>query len=254
MRAVSPRYCDAAGPEQHGLEAARSIRRLRSIGPFRVPGHFSRHPTRGIIDVVVPCRRCTRYLLDCASSILNQSLRDVRVRIMVDASPDDTASVAHRFAGSAPQSSWSRMPRTSATLRPTTRASPARRRLTSSGFAPITSSPQGARAGGLGHVGPSQGGAHLRQLRRLCAGRGAGLRARGESGELADPMRARARARDVPRRQHCGRGRPQSSRQGRQGTRSRAPLMLVGGLRYAAVAENPANLFHLLRCHRREQR
>jgi GT2 family glycosyltransferase len=46
------------------------------------------------VDVIVPCYCYGRFLSECVESILAQSLRDVRVLIIDDASPDDTAQVA----------------------------------------------------------------------------------------------------------------------------------------------------------------
>src|SRR5581483_5079457 len=46
------------------------------------------------VDIIVPCYRYGHYLRECVSSILAQSLRDLRVLIINDASPDDTDKVA----------------------------------------------------------------------------------------------------------------------------------------------------------------
>lgn len=50
------------------------------------------------VDVIVPCYRYGRFLRECVDSILSQSHRDVRVLILDDASPDETAEVARRLA------------------------------------------------------------------------------------------------------------------------------------------------------------
>jgi hypothetical protein len=47
-----------------------------------------------LVDVVVPCYRYGHFLRECVSSVLSQSLRDVRVLIIDDCSPDSTAEVA----------------------------------------------------------------------------------------------------------------------------------------------------------------
>ena len=46
------------------------------------------------IDVIVPCYNYAHYLRECVESVLGQSHSDVRVLIIDDASPDDTANVA----------------------------------------------------------------------------------------------------------------------------------------------------------------
>jgi hypothetical protein len=46
------------------------------------------------VDVVVPCYRYGHYLRECVESVLGQSIRDVRVLIIDDASPDNTADVS----------------------------------------------------------------------------------------------------------------------------------------------------------------
>jgi glycosyltransferase involved in cell wall biosynthesis len=55
-----------------------------------------RRPT---VSVVVPCYRYGRYLRECVSSALDQEGVDVRVLIIDDASPDDSADVAASLAG-----------------------------------------------------------------------------------------------------------------------------------------------------------
>jgi GT2 family glycosyltransferase len=50
------------------------------------------------IDIIVPCYRYGRYLRACVGSVLGQSVRDLRVLIIDDASPDDTAEVAAEIA------------------------------------------------------------------------------------------------------------------------------------------------------------
>lgn len=46
------------------------------------------------VDVIVPCYRYGRFLRQCVDSVLTQSVRDVSVLIIDDASPDNTAEVA----------------------------------------------------------------------------------------------------------------------------------------------------------------
>jgi glycosyltransferase involved in cell wall biosynthesis len=50
------------------------------------------------VDVIVPCYRYGRFLRQCVESVLKQSLHEVRVLIIDDASPDDTAEVATDLA------------------------------------------------------------------------------------------------------------------------------------------------------------
>ena len=52
------------------------------------------------IDVIVPCYRYGRYVHACVESILGQSLKDSRVLIIDDASPDDTPEVANELVRS----------------------------------------------------------------------------------------------------------------------------------------------------------
>ncbi|HTT17827.1 MAG TPA: glycosyltransferase [Candidatus Sulfotelmatobacter sp.] len=49
------------------------------------------------VDVIVPCYRYGRYLEECVTSVLTQSIKDVRVLIINDASPDNTAEVARKL-------------------------------------------------------------------------------------------------------------------------------------------------------------
>lgn len=52
------------------------------------------------VDVVVPCYNYGRFLDTCVSSVLSQSMNDVRVLIIDDASSDNSALVAQRLASS----------------------------------------------------------------------------------------------------------------------------------------------------------
>jgi glycosyl transferase family 2 len=54
--------------------------------------------SRPSVSVVVPCYRYGRFLPDCVRSVLDQEGVDVRVLIIDDASPDDSADVATRLA------------------------------------------------------------------------------------------------------------------------------------------------------------
>lgn len=53
---------------------------------------------RPSVSVIVPCYRYGHWLEGCVQSILDQSGVDVRVLVLDDASPDDTALVASRLA------------------------------------------------------------------------------------------------------------------------------------------------------------
>ena len=50
------------------------------------------------VDVVVPCYNYGRYLEACVGSVLNQSVSDVRVLVIDDASSDNSALVARKLA------------------------------------------------------------------------------------------------------------------------------------------------------------
>jgi glycosyltransferase involved in cell wall biosynthesis len=55
------------------------------------------------IDVVVPCYNYGRFLNSCVGSVLEQSVRDLRVLIIDDASTDDSLSVAAKLARDDPR-------------------------------------------------------------------------------------------------------------------------------------------------------
>jgi glycosyltransferase involved in cell wall biosynthesis len=50
------------------------------------------------VDIVVPCYNYGRFLETCVRSVLNQSVSDVRVLIIDDASSDDSVAVGKRLA------------------------------------------------------------------------------------------------------------------------------------------------------------
>jgi GT2 family glycosyltransferase len=50
------------------------------------------------VDIVVPCYNYGRYLESCVASVLDQSISDLRVLIIDDASSDDSLAVARRLA------------------------------------------------------------------------------------------------------------------------------------------------------------
>jgi glycosyltransferase involved in cell wall biosynthesis len=54
--------------------------------------------SRPTVSVVVPCYRYGHFLPECVQSLLDQEGVDVRVLIIDDASPDDSAAVADRLA------------------------------------------------------------------------------------------------------------------------------------------------------------
>jgi hypothetical protein len=56
--------------------------------------------SRPTVSVVIPCYRYGRFLPDCVASVLDQEGVDVRVLVIDDASPDDSADVASRLAAS----------------------------------------------------------------------------------------------------------------------------------------------------------
>lgn len=55
------------------------------------------------VDVVVPCYNYGRFLDTCVRSVLDQSVSDVRVLIIDDASADNSALVARKLAASDPR-------------------------------------------------------------------------------------------------------------------------------------------------------
>lgn len=55
------------------------------------------------VDVVVPCYNYARFLEGCVRSVLTQSVKDVRVLIIDDASSDDSLSVARKLARADPR-------------------------------------------------------------------------------------------------------------------------------------------------------
>ena len=50
------------------------------------------------VDIVVPCYNYGRFLEDCVRSLLDQSIEDIRVLIIDDASTDGSVAVAERLA------------------------------------------------------------------------------------------------------------------------------------------------------------
>lgn len=50
------------------------------------------------VDILIPCYNYGRFLDACVQSVLSQSIKDVRVLIIDDASTDDSAKVAERLA------------------------------------------------------------------------------------------------------------------------------------------------------------
>lgn len=60
------------------------------------------------VDVVVPCYRYGRFLRQCVESVLAQSLENIRVLIIDDASPDNTAEVAADLARESSRITFSR--------------------------------------------------------------------------------------------------------------------------------------------------
>ncbi len=61
-----------------------------------------------LLDVLIPCYNYGRLLERSVRSVLDQSMRDVRVMIIDDASPDDTPEVARRLAAQDDRVEWTR--------------------------------------------------------------------------------------------------------------------------------------------------
>jgi GT2 family glycosyltransferase len=82
------------------LESSRDLRM-----PERAPASETKVPRSLLptVDVVIPCYKYSRYLRGCVESVIGQ--RDVNVRILIidDASPDDTAEVGASLAAQYPQ-------------------------------------------------------------------------------------------------------------------------------------------------------
>ena len=55
------------------------------------------------VDIAIPCYRYGHFLQGCVQSILSQSMDDVRILIIDDASPDDSGEVARALAASDPR-------------------------------------------------------------------------------------------------------------------------------------------------------
>lgn len=55
------------------------------------------------VDVIVPCYRYGHFLRECVESVLRQSGPDIRVLIIDDASPDNTAEIARALAEADPR-------------------------------------------------------------------------------------------------------------------------------------------------------
>ncbi|WP_247437919.1 glycosyltransferase [Bradyrhizobium sp. 139] len=62
----------------------------------------------GSVDIVVPCFRYGHFLRECVESVLTQSGPELRVLIIDDASPDNTAEVAEQLACSDPRVEYRR--------------------------------------------------------------------------------------------------------------------------------------------------
>jgi glycosyltransferase involved in cell wall biosynthesis len=50
------------------------------------------------VDIVVPCYQYGHFLRDCVTSVLSQSLQDLRILVIDDASPDSSSEVAQQLA------------------------------------------------------------------------------------------------------------------------------------------------------------
>ena len=74
------------------------------------------------VSVVIPCYKYGHFLEEAVASVLDdQAGVDVRVLIIDDASPDDSAEMARKIAARDPRVEVNRPPSTKGTSRPTTR-------------------------------------------------------------------------------------------------------------------------------------
>ena len=74
---------------------------MPDFAPFSELADKSKNPREGTlarIDVVIPCYNYGRFLYQCVNSVLGQAGVDVRVLVIDDASPDNTAEVAAALA------------------------------------------------------------------------------------------------------------------------------------------------------------
>jgi glycosyltransferase involved in cell wall biosynthesis len=60
------------------------------------------------IDIVIPCYRYGRYLRECVQSVLAQEVRNCRILIIDDESPDETPQVAQALADEDARITWRR--------------------------------------------------------------------------------------------------------------------------------------------------
>lgn len=71
---------------------------LRAVAELGLQSGPPSRPPAGLVKVVIPCYRYGRFLDGCVASVLSQEGVDVRVLVIDDCSPDDTAVVAERIA------------------------------------------------------------------------------------------------------------------------------------------------------------
>src|SRR5690348_14683949 len=77
--------------------------------PLAAAGNYSMSTVDvSTVDVIVPSYRYGRFLRQCVESVLTQSVRNVRVLIIDDASPDNTSEVAAGLASEDGRVEWRR--------------------------------------------------------------------------------------------------------------------------------------------------
>jgi glycosyltransferase involved in cell wall biosynthesis len=64
---------------------------------------MKREGTLDRVDVIIPCYNYSCFLYHCVNSVLNQAGVDVRVLVIDDASPDNTAEIAAALARENPK-------------------------------------------------------------------------------------------------------------------------------------------------------
>jgi FkbM family methyltransferase len=91
----------ADGPqavEQASDEAARSSPDADRASPAAMPGEAGREAAgRPLVSVIVAVYKVDRYLAQCLDSLVNQTLKDIEIIAVDDASPDGSAAILKEY-------------------------------------------------------------------------------------------------------------------------------------------------------------